>query len=83
MKQNFRWGFHIVQQIKDFVPLYNFLKVLEERMNKALKDKNKNGWKGCPLEISMMRAYNCAMSVQTWYIYFYTIYSNSYTLVHL
>ncbi|KAH7923259.1 hypothetical protein BV22DRAFT_986942, partial [Leucogyrophana mollusca] len=58
MKPNFHWSVHLVEQVKDYGPVYNFWAFLSERLNKLLKSSNSNNRTGGgQVEISMMREF--------------------------
>jgi hypothetical protein len=65
MKPNFHWSVHLVQQIKDYGPVYNFWAFLSERLNKVLKSSNSNYWTGGQVEILMMREFMHAAQIDS------------------
>ncbi|KAJ7665810.1 hypothetical protein B0H17DRAFT_1090260 [Mycena rosella] len=58
MKPNHHWAVHIPDQVCDYGPLYSFWAFLTERLNKILKNMNRNNWTGGLLEVSMMREFH-------------------------
>ena len=48
---------HIIDQIRDYGPVYNFWSFLSERLNKILKNMNSNNKVAGELEVSMMREF--------------------------
>ncbi|TDL13709.1 hypothetical protein BD410DRAFT_734964 [Rickenella mellea] len=65
MKPNQAWAVHIVDQIRDFGPVYSFWTFVSERLNKLLKNFNSNGLKGGQMEISMMRSFGREKQLRT------------------
>jgi hypothetical protein len=58
LKPNHHYAVHIIDQIQDYGPVYNFWSFLSERLNKILKNMNSNNKVAGELEVSMMREFS-------------------------
>ena len=57
VKPNFHYITHIIDQIRDFGPVYGFWTYLFERLNKMLKSYAVNNHGEGELEVTFMREY--------------------------
>lgn len=65
MVPNHHFATHIPDQILDFGPVYGFWCFLNERLNKLFKQYNVLNWDHGKLEISLMRALNRDISLNS------------------